>query len=61
LPHASAREAIALAIHLVVHIARKEGRREVAQLVAVSGYDDVADRIRLDTVYPSAPAGVSTA
>lgn len=61
LPHASAREAIALAIHLVVHIARKDGRREVAQLVAVGGYDDAADRIKLQTVYQSAPAGVSAA
>ena len=38
LPHASIREAIALAIHLVAHIARDGGRRRVTELVAVRGY-----------------------
>lgn len=54
LPHASAREAIALAINLVVHIARRAGRRQVTQLVAVCGYDTAADRLMLDTEYSQA-------
>jgi pilus assembly protein CpaF len=33
LPHASTREAIALAINLVVHITREAGRRQVTQLL----------------------------
>src|SRR5205823_9747602 len=31
LPHRSTREAIALAVHLVVHIAREQGRRQVTE------------------------------
>ena len=48
LPHRSTREAIALAIHLVVHIARVEGHRRVTELVAVRGYDGSADRFSLE-------------
>jgi pilus assembly protein CpaF len=51
LPHASTREAIAFAIHLVAHIARDGGRRRVTQLVRVRGYDTQADAFRLDSLY----------
>ena len=51
LPHASTREAIAFAIHLVAHIARDGGQRRVTQLVAVRGYDSQRDAFRLDEVY----------
>jgi len=44
LPHHSAREAIALAIHVVVHVARINGRRRVTEVVAVQGYDVATDR-----------------
>ena len=47
LPHASIREAIALAIHLVVHMARIEGRRRVTEITTLSGYDTAADRFVL--------------
>jgi pilus assembly protein CpaF len=47
LPHRSTREAIALAIHLVVHIARLDGQRTVTELVDVHGYDGVTDRFLL--------------
>ena len=50
LPHASIREAIALAIHLVVHIARDGGRRRVTQLVAVRGYSPQTDTFSLTTL-----------
>ena len=44
LPHRSTREAIALAIHLVVHLARLEARRVVTDVVRVRGYDPQNDR-----------------
>jgi pilus assembly protein CpaF len=52
LPHTSVREAIALAIDLVVHIARDGGRRRVTQLVAVDGYSPNTDMFSLQTLYP---------
>ena len=49
LPHRSIREAIALAIHLVVHIARVHGRRQVTELRTVRAYDGDSDRFVLDS------------
>lgn len=49
LPHASIREAIAFAIHTVVHLDRVDDRRRVTQIVQVRGYDTVHDRFDLDT------------
>lgn len=51
LPHAATREAIAFAIHLVVHIAREVGSRRVTQVVAITGFDTRTGAFRLDTVY----------
>ncbi len=48
LPHRSVREAIALAIHLVVHLARIDGHRRVTEMVVVRGYDGHADRFVLE-------------
>ena len=50
LPHASIREAVALAIHLVVHLARVDGRRRVTGMQAVRGYDTATDRFLVDTI-----------
>ena len=50
LPHASIREAIALAIHVVVHLARVDGRRRVTGVQAVRGYDTATDRFLVDTL-----------
>jgi pilus assembly protein CpaF len=50
LPHRSVREAIALAIHLVVHIARVNGVRRVTEVARVAGYEAASDRFVLDTV-----------
>jgi pilus assembly protein CpaF len=47
LPHRSIREAIALAIHLVVHIARLNGHRCVTEVVSVRGFDTTTDRFNL--------------
>ena len=49
LPHRSVREAIALAIHLVVHIARMHGHRRVTQLMAIKEYDGQNDRFVLES------------
>ncbi|OFV97500.1 MAG: hypothetical protein A3H28_12435 [Acidobacteria bacterium RIFCSPLOWO2_02_FULL_61_28] len=51
LPHASTREAIAFAIHLVAHIARDGGRRRVTEVVAIRGYDARTDTFALETRY----------
>jgi Flp pilus assembly CpaF family ATPase len=50
LPHQSTREAIALAIDLVVHIDRKAGRRVVTEALRVSGYDARTDQFEIETV-----------
>jgi pilus assembly protein CpaF len=49
LPHQSTREAIALAIHLVVHIARLGRSRVVTEAVTVSAYDYASDRFQFRT------------
>lgn len=48
LPHHSIREAIGLAIHLVVHIARVDGRRRVTEIISVRGYDVQTDRFSFE-------------
>lgn len=48
LPHHGIREAIALAIHLVVHLARVDGLRRVTGVVRVRGYDAARDRFELE-------------
>jgi pilus assembly protein CpaF len=48
LPHRSVREAIALAIQLVVHIVREQGRRRVRELAHIRGYDANGDQFLLD-------------
>jgi pilus assembly protein CpaF len=50
LPHRSVREAIALAIHLVVHLARVGGQRVVTEVVAVRGYDTGNDRFMVEAM-----------
>jgi pilus assembly protein CpaF len=48
LPHRSIREAIALAIHLVVHVARVDGHRRLTGIVSVRGFDATTDRFQLE-------------
>jgi len=52
LPNRSVREAIALAIHIVAHLARVGGRRVLTEVVAVNRYDAPVERF---TVEPLAP------
>jgi pilus assembly protein CpaF len=61
LPHHSIREAISLAIHLVVHIARVDGRRQVTELRSVRAYDGNADRFVFDSCLPREAAAGSGA
>src|SRR2546425_4676727 len=51
LPHRSAREAIALAIHLIVHVARVNGHRRVTEVTTLRGYDGRSDRFVLDSSF----------
>lgn len=51
LPHASVREAIALAIHLVVHIARDGAQRRVTEVAGVQGYEAQPDRFVVEHLY----------
>jgi pilus assembly protein CpaF len=51
LPHASIREALALAIHLVAHIAREGNKRRVTELVGVCGYDPAGGSFILTKLY----------
>jgi pilus assembly protein CpaF len=48
LPHRSIREAIGLAIHLVVQIARVGPSRRVTEVIEIHGYDTRDDRYVLD-------------
>jgi pilus assembly protein CpaF len=52
LPHRSTREAITLAVHLVVHLARVNGRRTVTQVAHVRGYDPQHDRFIVEPWLP---------
>jgi pilus assembly protein CpaF len=56
LPHRSIREAIALAIHVVVHIARVNGLRRVTEVARVASYDTVGDRFLLDVTRVGIPS-----
>jgi pilus assembly protein CpaF len=54
LPHRSTREAITLAVHIVVHLARVDGRRRIVTQVAhVRGYDAQQDRFMVEPWLPS--------
>jgi pilus assembly protein CpaF len=48
LPHQSIREAIALAIQLVVHVSRHGGKRRVTEVMALRGYEPQSDRFLLE-------------
>jgi pilus assembly protein CpaF len=52
LPHRSTREAIALAIHLVVHLARLDSRRVITEVVRVRDYDPRDDRFVIEAWSP---------
>ena len=51
LPHHSVREAIALAIHVVVHVARIDNCRRVTEVVNIRGHNAKSDRFSLESVF----------
>ena len=51
LPYAAIRSAIADSIQLVMHIARRDGRRTVNELLRIDGYDHADETYRLRTLY----------
>jgi len=51
LPLPAVKEAIALAIGTVVHIARVHGQRRVTEVLAITEYDTQTDRISAEMVY----------
>ena len=52
LPHRSIREAIALAVNIVAHLARRDGRRVVTEIVAVLGYDAPCELFEVEPLAP---------
>jgi pilus assembly protein CpaF len=61
LPHASAREAIAFAINLVVHVARVDGSRRITEIARVNGYNREKDRFELESLRDLASGGGAAA
>lgn len=61
LPHRGIREAIALAIHLVVHIDRVGRSRTVTEALSVTGYEHASDRFRLTRLWPDNAAEIGGA
>ncbi|PWT96953.1 MAG: CpaF family protein [Terriglobia bacterium] len=51
LPYRAIRSNIADAVHLLVHLDRRQGKRLVTQVFAVRGYDPALDRYDLERVY----------
>ena len=51
LPYKAIRSNIGDAVHLLLHIERRRGRRCVAQLLRLTRYDSTADRFEFETVF----------
>lgn len=61
LPHPSIREAIALAIHSVVHLERVGDQRRVTHVVQVRGYDTRQDQFQLEIAHSAATLALTGA
>ncbi|MGI9071704.1 MAG: CpaF family protein [Bryobacteraceae bacterium] len=55
LPYKAVRSNIAEAVHLLVHIERRRGKRLVSEMLAVKSYDPELDRYELEPVYQARP------
>src|SRR5262249_40934040 len=53
LPHKAIRSQIADGLHLLVHLERRHGRRQVTQVFAIKAYDAELDRYDLEPIYGS--------
>jgi pilus assembly protein CpaF len=51
LPHKAVRSQIGDGLHLLVHLERRQGKRQVTEVVRLKGYDPGEDRYELETVY----------
>lgn len=51
LPYAAVRRNISDAVHLLLHLERRQGRRYVSELVRVQGFDPELDTFRHDLMY----------
>ncbi len=51
LPYRALRAQLADCLDLLVHVERRGGRRRVAQVARVNGYDPDLDRYQLETIY----------
>jgi pilus assembly protein CpaF len=51
LPYRAIRSSIAEAVHLVVHLERRQGCRAVAQVLSIQGYDAASDVFEWECVY----------
>ncbi len=51
LPYRAVRSSIAESLNLLVHLARRRGRREVIELVALERYDGASDSYAFETRY----------
>jgi pilus assembly protein CpaF len=51
LPYAAVRRNIGDAVHLLLHLERRQGRRYVAELVRVQGFDPDSDSFRTTPLY----------
>jgi pilus assembly protein CpaF len=51
LPHHAIRSNIADALQLLVHLERKDGKRYVAEVIRIKGYDPREDRYDLESLY----------
>lgn len=51
LPYRALRSNLAEAIHLLVHIERRSGRRQVTQIFRLRAYDTASDRYDMESLY----------
>ena len=61
LPHHSIREAIALAVHVVVHVSRVCGARRVTQALTLRGYDVRTDAFEVEHLFNADRLGAGVA
>lgn len=53
IPYKAVRRQIADSLHLLVHLDRRSGKRQVTEVMAMAGYDTDTDRYELKAVYAS--------
>ena len=51
LPHRAVRSNIADALHLLVHLSRRQGKRRVTEVLRVGRYDPAGDQYDLEVIY----------